>query len=462
MNWHVFTLFDHYFLFDTPSNSLFSIDRPTYLLLKKETPDRAPDTGGIPESYDLAVIPPETLQEAREEIGSLRKEGFLLEQDPFLEEPVFALKPDLKALCLHLAHDCQLRCVYCFAGGGAFGGDRSIMSPETGRAALDFLIAGSGERKHLEVDFFGGEPLLNRELMYELVEYGERRAGSAGKKMHFTLTTNTLGLDRSILEFLRWHRMGLVLSLDGRPEVNDRMRGRGTHDLIVPRILEVIKDFPDLNYYVRGTYTRYNLDFTEDVRHLYNLGIRAISVEPVVGAPKYPYVLRAEDLPRIFAEYDRLAAFWWETYRLGDPFKFFHFQVDLEKGPCLPKRLLGCGAGFDYLAVTPRGDLYPCHQFVGEDNFWLGNVFSGVENSGIRSAFGDARFYRKEGCSQCWARYYCSGGCHAHAYFANRSILKPDHMACELLKKRLECALGLKALQMEAEAGKAGKITEEE
>ncbi|NLW55627.1 MAG: thioether cross-link-forming SCIFF peptide maturase [Firmicutes bacterium] len=445
MNWHVFSFSDQYYLFDTPSNSLFRIDEPTFWRLRAEAqPEKAAEYRQLLVNRCSQAV----REEVEEELAALKQAGYLPERDPFLEEPVFNLKPELKALCLHLTHDCQLRCVYCFAGGGAFGGDRSIMPPAVGRAAIDFLCANSGAKDHLEVDFFGGEPLLNTELLLDLVPYGEEKAAAVGKKMHFTLTTNTLGLSRELLEFLRQHRMGLVLSLDGREAVNDRMRGKGTYQRIVPRIQEVIRDFPEINYYVRGTFTRFNLDFSEDVKHLYELGMRSISIEPVVCAPDLPYALREEDLPRIDEEYDRLAAFYWERHQAGDPFRFFHFVVDLEKGPCLPKRLLGCGAGFDYLAVTPQGELYPCHQFVGEKQFIVGDVFSGITAPEIRAVFGRARFYAKEGCSTCWARYYCSGGCHAHAYFANGDILKPDTLACRLLQKRLECALALNAAQI--------------
>lgn len=438
MNWHVFSLLDRWFLFDTPSNSLFSIDESTYNVLNARE-------SGLPEP-DLAS---DVMAEIMADIHELEGMGFLKEEDPFIANPSFDLKPNLKALCLHLAHDCQLRCAYCFAGGGAFGGDRSLMSPEVGRAAIDLLLKEAGEREHLEVDFFGGEPLLNRTLLMELVVYGERQANAIGKKLHFTLTTNTLELDREILEFLREHRMGLVLSLDGRPEVNDRMRGKGTHDRIVDRILTVVRDYPELNYYVRGTYTRHNLDFSEDVRHLHSMGITSISVEPVVCDPTVPFAIRNEDLPAITAEYHRLASYCRDCAEKKIPLRFFHFQVDLEKSPCLPKRLLGCGAGFDYLAVTPQGDLYPCHQFVGEAPYHLGDVFHGIQKLEVRETFGEARLYRKEGCGTCWARYYCSGGCHANAHFANGDILKPDGLACALQKIRLECALGLKGISME-------------
>ncbi len=449
MNWHVFSFLEQYYLFDTPSNSLFNIDRPTFLRLKAES--TIEDASKYRQLYEKEFSSAIN-EEVEEELLILKQEGYLAEDDPFLEKPVFNLKPDLKALCLHLAHDCQLRCVYCFAGGGAFGGDKSLMSPEVGRAAIDFLCSASGEKEHLEADFFGGEPLLNKELLYALVLYGEEKASSVGKKMHFTLTTNTLELNRELLEFLREHRMGLVLSLDGRKEVNDRMRGKGSYQRIVPRILEVIRDFPELTHYVRGTFTRYNLDFCQDVKHFYDLGMRSISLEPVVCAPELPYAIQEEDLPYIYEEYDRLALFYLETQKQGDPFRFFHFVVDLKKGPCLPKRLLGCGAGFDYLAVTPQGELYPCHQFVGEKTFALGDVFTGIKAAETRETFRQARLYQKEGCSQCWARYYCSGGCHAHAYFANGSILKPNYLACKLLKKRLECALALNAMQLEEKA----------
>ena len=452
VHWHVFSLFDHYYLFDTPSNSLFQIDRPTYLRLKTEA---LPEEATSYQDQLVTEFSAETIDEIEDEIKALRESGYLVAADPFLEHPTFELKPELKALCLHLAHDCQLRCTYCFAGGGAFGGDQSLMSPEVGRAALDYLFAASGEKDHLEVDFFGGEPLLNKELMVELVRYGEEKAARLGKQIHFTLTTNTLALNRELLQFLQEHRMGLVLSLDGREQVNDRMRGKGTYRRIVPRIQEVIRDFPDLNYYVRGTYTRYNLDFAADVKHFYDLGFRSISIEPVVCAPDLPYALRDEDLPAIFAEYDRLAEYYWQKYQTGEGFRFFHFNVELEKGPCLPKRILGCGAGFDYLAVTPHGELYPCHQFVGEQDYCLGNVFTGLAAAETRETFCQARLYAKEGCNECWARYYCSGGCHAHAYFANGSILKPNQMACVLMRKRLECALALNAMRLAEESKNA-------
>lgn len=442
MNWHVFQLFDGFFLFDTPSNSLFHIDEPTFVVLS------AREQGT---NYETLAMDPETRREVEEELVELEKQGYLQTTDPFIANPGIELKPHLKALCLHLAHDCQLRCRYCFAGGGAYAGDRSLMTPEVGRAAIEFLLANSGEKDHLEVDFFGGEPLLNRALMYELVGYGEDQAKRVGKKLHFTLTTNTLELDKEVLDFLRDHRMGLVLSLDGRTEVNDRMRGKGTHDRIVERILAVVKDYPELTYYVRGTYTKHNLDFAEDVRHLYDLGMRSISVEPVVCNPELPYAISLANLPQIREEYHRLAAYWWEKYLAGDPFLFFHFKVDLEKGPCLPKRLLGCGAGFDYMAVTPQGELFPCHQFVGEGPYRIGDVSNGIQRPEVREMFRKARLYEKEGCPKCWARYYCSGGCHANAHFANGDILKPDQLACELLKMRLECGLGLKAMQMEEE-----------
>lgn len=424
-NWHSFKALGHYFLFDVISNSLFEIAEPVHQWLQGEQL-----------AEDVAT-------EVAAEVAELRTQGYLSETP---EEPL-ELERDksLKALCLHISHDCNLRCRYCFAGTGPFGGAREQMSFEVGQAAIDLLLLESGKRHQLEVDFFGGEPLLNWEVVKQLVEYGERAAAQCGKDIHFTLTTNGVELSQEKRDYLNQKEIAVVLSLDGRPEVNDRMRGKGTHERIVPNFLELVKGRNNQNYYLRGTFTGNNLDFTEDVKHMYDLGFRELSVEPVVGA-EGDYQLTEGDLPQIKAEYERLAAYYLEKKQSTDPFTFFHFEVNLDHGPCLPKRLTGCGAGFDYFAVTPTGEIYPCHQFVGRPDYLMGDVFSGIAKQQLQQEFGAATLYKKEGCAQCWSRFYCSGGCHANADAINGSIYRPDPMGCELQRKRLECALALKAL----------------
>jgi len=432
-NWHSFKALGRFFLFDVLSNSLFEINETVHQYLHGQP---------IAEEYRKDV---------EADLDELRQMGYLKEEP----EAEVGLERDatLKALCLHISHDCNLRCRYCFAGTGPFGGAREQMSFEVGKAAIDMLLAQSGNRRQLEVDFFGGEPLLNWDVVKQVVEYGEKTAPQYGKDIHFTLTTNGVALTPEIREYLNQKQIAVVLSLDGRPEVNDRMRG-ACYARIVPNYLALVKERGNQNYYVRGTFTKHNLDFTEDVKHMYSLGFRELSVEPVVS-DEGDYRLTEEDLPRIKAEYDRLAEYYLEK-RLGDdPFTFFHFEVSLDHGPCLPKRLTGCGAGFDYFAVTPSGDLYPCHQFVGRTAFKMGNVFEGIQNEALRQEFGSATLYKKEGCAQCWSRFYCSGGCHANAEALNGSIYKPDHLGCELQRKRLECALALKGILMQdAEANK--------
>jgi uncharacterized protein len=431
-NSHVFKALDRFFLFDVPSNSLFRIEEPVYNYLKGEP------------------IAAESREAVLDDIKELKANGFLDESPENV--PALKREPILKALCLHISHDCNLRCRYCFAGTGPFGGDREQMSYEVGRAALDLLFRESGAKRNLEVDFFGGEPLLNLDVVERLVAYGEAQGPQIGKEIHFTLTTNGVNLDEAARRFLNEHNIAVVLSLDGRPEVNDRMRGNGTYQRIMPHFLELIQGRDFTNYYLRGTFTSYNLDFSEDVKHLYELGFREISLEPVVSTDG-DYRLTEEHLERVEAEYERLARYYLERRKAGDGFTFFHFEINLEHGPCLPKRLTGCGAGFDYFAVTPRGDLYPCHQFVGRDQYRMGDVRQGIVRNDLREKFGGATLYQKEGCSDCWSRFYCSGGCHANGKLLNDSIYKPDSLGCRLQKKRLELALAIKGLLMEEGIG---------
>ena len=359
-------------------------------------------------------------------------------------------KTVVKALCLHIAHDCNLACRYCFAEEGEYHGRRALMSFEVGKKALDFLIANSGNRRNLEVDFFGGEPLMNWNVVKQLVEYGRSQEEPHNKKFRFTLTTNGVLLNDEIMEFCNREMANVVLSLDGRKEVNDRMRptrnGHGSsYDIIVPKFQKFAKSREDRDYYVRGTFTRNNLDFSEDVKHYADLGFEQLSMEPVVAAPEEPYSIREEDLPQILEEYDRLAVEYLKRRKGGKGFNFFHFMIDLSQGPCVAKRLSGCGSGTEYLAVTPWGDFYPCHQFVGNEKFLMGNVDTGIVREDIRDEFKLCNVYAKEKCRDCFARFYCSGGCAANSYNFHGKITDTYDIGCEMQKKRIECAIMIKA-----------------
>jgi uncharacterized protein len=357
----------------------------------------------------------------------------------------------VKALCLHIAHDCNLACKYCFAEEGEYhGGKRELMPYETGKAALDFLIENSGSRHNLEVDFFGGEPLLNWQVVKDLVAYGRSREEETGKHFRFTLTTNGVLLTDEIMEFANREMDNIVLSIDGRKEVHDRMRpfrggAGGSYDRIVPKFQRVAESRGQERYYVRGTFTRYNCDFAEDVLHLADLGFKQISVEPVVAKETDDYAFRQEDLPQLLEEYDKLAAEMAKRAGTDSDFNFFHFMIDLEGGPCVYKRLSGCGSGTEYLAVTPTGDLYPCHQFVGDTDFRLGDVWKGIDRTDIVTDFKGANVYSRPACRECFAKYYCSGGCAANAYNFTGDIRGNYALGCELQKKRIECAIMLKA-----------------
>ena len=361
----------------------------------------------------------------------------------------------VKALCLHIAHDCNLACKYCFAEEGEYHGRRALISFEVGKKALDFLIANSGNRINLEVDFFGGEPLMNWNVVKQLVEYGRSQEKEHNKKFRFTLTTNGVLLNDEIMEFCNREMSNVVLSLDGRPEVNDRMRpfrnGKGSYELIVPKFQKFAKSRGEKDYFVRGTFTRNNLDFGNDVLHYADLGFEKLSMEPVVAAPEEPYSIREEDLPQIMDEYDRLAKEFVKRQKEGRGFKFFHFMLDLSQGPCVAKRLSGCGSGTEYLAVTPWGDLYPCHQFVGNEEFLLGNVDTGVVNTKVRDEFKLCNVYAKEKCKNCFARFYCSGGCAANSFNFHGSITDAYDIGCEMQKKRIECAIMIRAALAEDE-----------
>lgn len=391
------------------------------------------------------------LQETLEEVEELKASGELFAEDEYQQYVIDFKKRKtvVKALCLHIAHDCNLGCRYCFAEEGEYHGRRALMSLEVGKQALDFLVANSGNRRNLEVDFFGGEPTMNFDVVKELVRYGRSLEGPHNKNFRFTLTTNGVLLDDDIMEFANREMANVVLSIDGRKEVNDYMRptrnGKGSYDLIVPKFRKFAELRNQTNYYVRGTFTHHNLDFSEDVLHLADLGFKQISVEPVVAPPEEPYAIREEDLPKLLEEYDKLAKEMIKREKEGRGFNFFHFMIDLTQGPCVAKRLSGCGSGTEYLAVTPWGDLYPCHQFVGMDEFKLGDVWHGVQAEEIRDEFKLCNVYAKEKCRNCFARFYCSGGCAANSYNFHGSILDAYDIGCELQKKRIECAIMIKA-----------------
>ena len=393
----------------------------------------------------------EDIKTALEECAVLKKEQMLFTEDVY-EKAIDSFKDRptvVKALCLHIAHDCNLACRYCFAEEGEYHGRRAMMSYEVGKQALDFLIANSGNRKNLEVDFFGGEPLMNSKVVKDLVAYGRSQEKIHNKHFRFTLTTNGVLLNDEIMEFANKEMDNVVLSIDGRREVHDFMRpfrkGAGSYDLVVPKFQKFADSRGQKKYYARGTFTRHNLDFSKDVLHLADLGFEQISVEPVVADEKEEYALQWEDVPKICEEYDKLAKEIIKREKEGRGFNFFHFMIDLTGGPCVYKRLSGCGSGTEYLAVTPWGDLYPCHQFVGEEKFLMGNVWDGVQKPEIRDAFKECNVYAKEKCRECFARFYCSGGCAANSYNFHGSINDVYDLGCELQRKRVECAIMIKA-----------------
>ena len=403
--------------------------------------------------FMLSKYNDEDIEEAYNEVKELIEEERLFTDDIYKDFVMDFKKRTtvVKALCLHIAHDCNLACKYCFADEGEYHGKRELMSYEVGKKALDFLVANSGSRTNLEVDFFGGEPLMNYEVVKQLVKYGRSLEEPNNKKFRFTLTTNGVLLDDDILEFANKEMSNLVLSLDGRKEVHDLMRprrgGQGSYDTVVPKFIKAAESRNQMNYYVRGTYTRNNLDFAKDVIHMADLGFEQISVEPVVADKSESYAIREEDIDTLIKQYDELTAEMIKRKKEGKPFNFFHFMIDLSGGPCVAKRLSGCGSGTEYLAVSPSGELYPCHQFMGMKDFLLGNVDEGVIRTDIRDEFKLCNVYAKEKCKNCFAKFYCSGGCAANSYNFSGSINGTYEIGCELQKKRIECAIALKALE---------------
>lgn len=433
---------------DTNSGAVHVVDELVYevvaLLDQKE--DAAAIHAQLDEKFGAADV-----EDALTECAELKEAGQLFSEDIYRDAIIDFKKRQtvVKALCLHIAHDCNLACRYCFAEEGEYHGRRALMSFEVGKKALDFLIANSGNRRNLEVDFFGGEPLLNWQVVKDLVAYGREQEKIHNKNFRFTLTTNGVSLNDEIMEFCNKEMANVVLSIDGRKEVHDKMRpfrkGAGSYDLIVPKFQKFADSRNQDKYYVRGTFTRNNLDFAADVMHLADLGFKQISVEPVVAAETEDYALREEDIPVICEEYDKLAKKMIRREKEGNGFNFFHFMIDLTGGPCVYKRLSGCGSGTEYLAVTPWGDLYPCHQFVGNEEFLMGNVDDGLVREDIRDEFKCCNVYAKEKCRECFARFYCSGGCAANSYNFHGSINDAYDVGCELQRKRVECAIMIKA-----------------
>ncbi len=424
-------------------------------------------SGGVKEPAAAELRDPEVLEELVQKLGvsygeddikdaltdvtELTEAGQLFVEDTYesMIGEVKKRKTVVKALCLHIAHDCNLACRYCFAEEGEYHGRRAMMSFEVGKKALDFLIANSGSRRNLEVDFFGGEPLMNWQVVKDLVAYGRQQEKLHDKHFRFTVTTNGVLLNDEIQEFINQEMDNVVLSLDGRREVNDRMRpfrnGKGSYDLIVPKFQKLADSRNQEKYYIRGTFTRENLDFSEDILHFADLGFTQMSIEPVVGDASDPYAIREEDLPKIMEEYDKLARVMIQREKEGKGFQFFHFMIDLDGGPCVAKRLSGCGSGTEYLAVTPWGDLYPCHQFVGQEEFLMGNVEDGIIKPEIADDFRSCNVYSKEKCRDCFAKFYCSGGCMANAYHFHGTIHDTYDIGCKMQRKRVECAIMIKA-----------------
>lgn len=396
--------------------------------------------------------PPKSVSDSFCELKELVEAGQLYTDDIYEDiAKNWNKKSVVKALCLHVAHDCNLRCKYCFADTGEFHGHRSVMSAQVGKAAIDFVIKNSGTRKNIEIDYFGGEPLMNFGVVKEITEYAKQQGELHNKNFRFTITTNGILLNDEVKEYINENMSNVVLSLDGTKQTNDRMRtrvdGSGSYDTIVPKFIDLANSRNQDNYYVRGTFTAKNLHFARDVEHMADLGFLQTSVEPVVAPESEDYALTKEHLPVVLAEYEKLAKFYLDRRREGKPFNFFHFMIDLDQGPCVIKRLSGCGAGHEYVAVTPEGDIYPCHQFVGNTDFKMGSVLTGEFDDKIKSAFERSNVYTKPKCADCFAKFYCSGGCSANAYNFNKDINKPYELACEFEKKRVECAIAIEAVK---------------
>ncbi len=452
---HLYQSHGYNIVLDVDSGSVHVVDDVTYELIPQV--EAALEEGLSDEEITRKLgggVLDVAKKEAISEILELKDSGQLFSHDEYEDriEDFMHRETVVKAMCLHVAHACNLGCKYCFAGEGEYHGPCGIMSLEVGKKALDYLVANSGSRRNLEVDFFGGEPLLNWDVVKELVRYGRSIEKEHDKNFRFTLTTNGTLLNDEIMEFVNKEMSNLVLSIDGRKEVHDRMRpyrnGKGSYDEIIPKYIKAAESRDQMNYYVRGTYTHFNTDFAADVMHLADLGFKQISVEPVVAPANEAYALTEEDIPGLLEQYDILADDMLKRRREGDPYNFFHFMIDLEGGPCVYKRLSGCGAGCDYVSVTPWGDIYPCHQFVGQPEFKMGSLDTGIERTDLRDQFHNCNVYSKPECRKCFARYYCSGGCMANSQHFTGNIYDAYETGCTLQRKRVECAIMLKVAEM--------------
>lgn len=436
---------------DVNSGGVHIVDELTYDLLDNiEPPFEAECPQDVIDKLSKSY-PEEDIRDCYGEIIELYNDKILFSEDDYEKYAQYSVASPVKAMCLNIAHDCQLRCKYCFASTGDFGKGRKLMSFETGKHAIDFLLENSGDRPNLELDFFGGEPLMNFGVVKQVVEYARSREKEYNKKFRFTITTNGLLLDDEKIDFINREMSNVVLSIDGRKEVNDYFRvlpnGQGCYDIIMPKYKKLVAGRGDKEYYVRGTFTNKNLDFSNDVFALNEAGFDQISVEPVVGDDDI-YALTEKDLPAVFAEYEKLALQLLENEKKGKKFNFFHFMLDLDQGPCAIKRLRGCGCGNDYVAITPDGDIFPCHQFVGIDEYKMGNIDEGTFDQEMKADFARAHVYSKPECRECWAKFYCSGGCNANNYQYMGDIRKAHKISCQLEKKRLECAIMMKAVKM--------------
>ena len=452
---HKYKLNGFNIVLDVNSGGVHLVDELTYDLLdiieppfEEKCPQQVIDR--LSDKY-----PAEEISTCYDEIAELYNDKILFSEDDYEKYAKYSVASPVKAMCLNIAHDCQLRCKYCFASTGDFGKGRKLMSLETGKHAIDFLLENSGDRPNLELDFFGGEPLMNFKVVKQIVEYARSREKEFNKKFRFTITTNGLLLDDEKIDFINKEMSNVVLSIDGRKEVNDYFRvlpnGQGCYDMIIPKYKKLVEGRGDKEYYVRGTFTNRNKDFSNDVFALYEAGFDQISVEPVLGDSD-EYALTMEDIPEIFKEYEHLADRIIENEKNGKKFNFFHFMIDLDQGPCAIKRLRGCGCGNDYVAITPDGDIFPCHQFVGIDEYKMGNIDEGTFDQEMKADFAQAHVYSKPECRECWAKFYCSGGCNANNYQYEGDIRKAHKISCELEKKRLECAIMLKAMRMYGDA----------
>lgn len=452
---HQYKLNGYNIVLDVFSGSVHTVDDLAYdvIALYKENTSEEIVTKMLDKySNDSTVTEPEVL-DVIDAVKELENTGKLYTEDEY-RDLAFDFKKNntvIKALCLHIAHTCNLNCEYCFASQGKYHGDRALMSLEVGKRAIDFLVENSGTRTNLEVDFFGGEPLMNWDVVKDIVKYARSIEKEKNKNFRFTLTTNGVLVDDDVIEFANKEMHNVVLSLDGRKEVHDHLRktinGKGSYDTIVPKFQEFVKRRGDKGYYIRGTFTHNNVDFTNDIFHMADLGFTELSIEPVVCAPEDPYALTYDDLPVLFEQYEILAKEMLKREKEGKPITFYHYMIDLTSGPCIYKRISGCGSGTEYMAVTPWGELFPCHQFVGDPKYSLGNIYEGVTNKEAQDEFKLCNAYAKPECKDCWAKLYCSGGCAANSYHATGSITGIYEYGCELFKKRMECAIMMKVAQ---------------